>query len=219
MHKFIVMGALGSGKSTQGRRLAQAYDLVHISVGEIFRWHIQSHTKLGARVRRTVTAGALVPDEVVEEIVRKRLDEHDWNYGFVLDGFPRSRSQAEFLLESYDVDGVVHIDIPDAAVRLRVMSRRLCVGCGLDYNLILHRPAVMDVCDICGGRLITRADDTEEALAARLHDYHTKTRPIVDLFRKHGLVVEVDGQKAPDEVQADVRCALALPALSADRAS
>jgi adenylate kinase len=211
MNKFIVMGALGSGKSTQAGLLARAYDLVRISVGDIFRWHIQSHTKLGARVGRAVHAGDLVADEVVDEVVRRRLDDHDWNYGFVLDGFPRNRKQAEFFLETYDVDGVVHIDIPDAVVLMRILSRRLCVECGLDYNLILHRPTVAHVCDICGGRLVTRNDDGSEAVRNRLHDYHAKTRPILDLFRTRRLVVEVDGIKSPDEVQRTIRSGLMLP--------
>jgi adenylate kinase len=211
MNKYIFMGAQGSGKSTQAAMLANAYDLVHISVGEIFRWNIEHHTKLGARVRRAVTAGELVPDEVVEDVVRHRLDRHDWNYGFVLDGFPRNRTQAEFFLETYDVDGVVLIDIPDAVVLMRVMSRRLCEKCGLDYNLILHRPAVAHVCDICGGRLATRADDGPEALRKRLRDYHRATRPILDLFRTNGLVIEVDGVKPPPDVQRDIRAHLMLP--------
>jgi adenylate kinase len=211
MHKYVVMGALGSGKSTQAGLLARAYDLVHINVGDIFRWNIQRHTKLGARVRRAVGAGELISDEIVDEVVRHRLEQHDWNYGFVLDGFPRNRSQAEFFLESYDVDGVVVVDIPDAVVLMRIMSRRLCTGCGLDYNLILHRPAIAHVCDICGERLITRPEDSPEALRSRLNDYHTKTRPIVDLFRTRGLVVEVDGVKPPDHVQQDIRSQLMLP--------
>ncbi len=211
MNKYVVMGALGSGKSTQAGLLARAYDFVHISVGDIFRWNIQRHTKLGARVRRVVSAGQLVSDEVVEEVVRQRLSQHDWNYGFVLDGFPRNRAQAEFFLESYNVDGVVLLDIPDAVVLMRVTSRRLCSGCGLDYNLILHRPEVAHVCDICGGRLTTRSDDTPEAMRLRLADYHEKTRPVIELFRNHGLLVEVDGVKAPDEVQKQIRAQLALP--------
>jgi adenylate kinase len=210
MNKYIVLGPLGSGKSTQASLLARAYDLVHINVGDILRWNIKNHTKLGARVRRLVDAGHLVPDEVVEEVIQHRLEQHDWNYGFVLDGFPRNRTQTEFLLESYDVDAVVVVDIPDAVVMMRIMSRRLCAACHLDYNLILHRPMVAHVCDICGGRLTTRADDSPEALRARLHDYHTKTHPVLDLFRARGLVVQVDGVKTPEEVQHDVRTGLML---------
>jgi adenylate kinase len=211
MNKYVIMGSLGSGKSTQAAQLARGYDLVHINVGDIFRWNIQRHTKLGARVRRAVSAGQLVSDDVVEEVVRHRLEQHDWNYGFVLDGFPRNRTQAEFLLENYNIDGVVVLDIPDAVVLMRVASRRLCSECGLDYNLILHRPAVAHICDICGGRLTTRPDDTPEGLRVRLNDYHSRTRPVVELFKNRGLVCQVDGLKTPDEVQREIRAQLMLP--------
>src|SRR5947208_778996 len=101
MRKYIIMGAQGCGKGTQAKLLARDFDLAHISVGALFRWHVQQHTKLAARVRRVVADGALVPDDVVEEVVKGRLGLHDWNYGFILDGFPRNRHQAEFFLESY----------------------------------------------------------------------------------------------------------------------
>jgi adenylate kinase len=210
VHKYVIMGIQGCGKGTQAKLLAKDFDLVHISVGDIFRWHIQSHTKLAARVGRFTAAGELVPDDVVEEIVRDRLDQHDWNFGFILDGFPRNRRQAEFFLESYDIDAVVQIDLADEIVRQRVLNRRLCERCGLDYNLIFHRPAVPDVCDVCGGALGSRADDTQEALAARLRDYHTKTAPILELFKRKELVVEVDGSKPAGDVQADIRARLGL---------
>ena len=96
---------------------------------------MQNHTKLGAQVRRIMAAGELVDDDLVESVVRDRLDQHDWNYGFIIDGFPRNAPQAEFFLESYDIDGVIHLDLPDEEVRRRVLARRLCSGCGLDYNL------------------------------------------------------------------------------------
>src|SRR5208282_4522997 len=178
MRKYIIMGVQGCGKGTQAKLLAKSFDLVHISVGDIFRWHIQSHTKLAARIGRSTAAGELVSDDVVEEIVRGRLDQHDWNYGFILDGFPRNRRQAEFFLESYDIDAVIQIELADQVVRARVLNRRLCSRCGLDYNLIFHRPAVPNVCDVCGGALVSRDDDTPEALASRLRDYHGKTAPI-----------------------------------------
>src|SRR5579862_825306 len=142
MRKFIIMGVQGCGKGTQAKMLAKDFDLVHISVGDIFRWHIQSHTKLGARIRRLTTAGELVPDEVAEEVVKGRLEQHDWNYGFILDGFPRNRRQAAFFLESYDIDAVLLIDVPDAIVLERIFNRRLCPRCSLDYNLMFHRPSV-----------------------------------------------------------------------------
>ncbi|MEW4490997.1 nucleoside monophosphate kinase [Thalassoglobus sp. JC818] len=210
MHKYIIMGVQGCGKGTQARLLKQKLDIVHISVGDIFRWHIQNHTKLGAQVKRTVAAGNLVGDQVVEDIVRQRLDQHDWNYGFILDGFPRSESQALFFLESYDIDAVIHIQVPDAVVRDRVLSRRLCSDCGLDFNLISHRPEVENVCDVCGGELVSRPDDKPEALAERLEEYHTKTEPALALFRRKELVLDLDGTPAPNTIQEEIRRLLEL---------
>src|SRR6476661_8974522 len=178
------MGVQGSGKGTQAKLLAESYDLVHISVGDIMRWNVQHHTKLGAQVRRVVASGRLVSDETVEKVVRDRLAIHDWNYGFIVDGFPRSARQAEFFLEGYDIDGVINLELPDEEVHRRVLARRLCSRCGLDYNLIAHRPGDETRCDVCGGQLVSREDDTEQALAARLRDYHQKTNPVLDLFRR-----------------------------------
>lgn len=211
MRKYIIMGVQGSGKGTQAKLLCEAFDLVHMSVGDIFRWHIQNHTKLGARVKRIVSQGQLVPDEVVDEVVKTRLDMHDWNYGFVLDGFPRNQHQAQFFLEHYDVDAVIEIHVSDQVVLQRILSRRLCEKCGLDYNLIFHRPKTEETCDVCGGRLVSRVDDTLEAVQARLHDYHTKTEPILDLFRGRELIVRVDGAKPADVIQTEIRRQLRLP--------
>jgi adenylate kinase len=211
MRKYVIMGVQGSGKGTQAKMLAADLDLVHISVGDIFRWNVQQHTKLGAQVRRTMAAGELVADEVVEDIVRQRLRDHDWNYGFIIDGFPRNRRQAEFFLESYDIDGVIHLDLPDSEVHRRVLNRRLCSGCGMDYNLLENSPDAEGKCDACGGELVTREDDTEEALAVRLRDYHEKTNPVLEVFRRKEYVVTIDARPDPDTVQQAVRNALGLP--------
>ncbi len=208
MHKYVIMGVQGSGKGTQAAMLVEAFDLVHISVGDIFRWHIKNHTKLGAQVKRIVADGRLVGDDVVAKIVLRRLEEHDWNYGFILDGFPRSAPQARFFLESYDIDAVIHIQVPDEVVRQRVLSRRLCDQCGLDYNLISHRPEVENVCDVCGGQLVSRPDDTPEALADRLRDYHEKTEPVLDLFRRKELVLDIDGTRGPEKIQLEIQSRL-----------
>ena len=178
MRKYVIMGVQGSGKGTQAALLAAGLDLVHISVGDIFRWNVQQHTKLGAQVRRTMVAGELVADEMVESVVRERLSQHDWNYGFIIDGFPRNRPQA---------------------------------GCGMDYNLIADSPHTAGKCDACGGELVTREDDTEEALAVRVRDYHEKTNPVLDVFRRKEYVVTVDATPERELVQQAIRNALALP--------
>jgi adenylate kinase len=211
MRKYVIMGVQGSGKGTQSALLAQDFDLTQISVGDIFRWHVQNHSKIGAQVRRVMAAGELVGDDLVESVVRGRLDQHDWNYGFIIDGFPRNPRQAEFFLESYDIDGVVHLDLPDEEVRRRVLARRLCSRCGMDYNLIAHRPKVADRCDVCGGDLVSREDDTEEALAARLRDYHSKTNPVLDIFRRKEFVFTVDARPDRTAVQQAIREQLRLP--------
>jgi adenylate kinase len=217
MYKYVIMGVQGCGKGTQAKTLSKDLNIVHICVGDIFRWHIQSHTKLAARIGRSTAAGELVSDDIVEEIVRGRLDQHDWNYGFILDGFPRNRRQAEFFLESYDIDAVIQIDLADQVVKDRLLNRRLCSRCGLDYNLIFHRPANPAICDVCGGQLVARADDNPEAVATRLSDYHGKTRPILDLFRRKELIISVDGTKPAAAVQEEIREKLGLSPADSSR--
>src|SRR4030095_7395891 len=204
MRKYIIMGVQGSGKGTQAKLLAERLDLEHISVGDIFRWNVQHHTKLGAQVRRSVAAGELVSDDLVASVVHRRLSEHDWNYGFIVDGFPRNRPQARFFLESYDLDAVILLEVPDQLVRERILSRRLCSVCGVDYNLIFHRPAVAEVCDVCGGQLVARADDTPQAVEGRLRDYHEKTRPVLELFRAKEVIVAVDATGSVAQVTAGI---------------
>jgi adenylate kinase len=211
MRKYVIMGVQGSGKGTQAALLAEDLDLVRITVGDIFRWHVQNHTKLGAQARRIMAAGELIGDDLVEQVVRERLAQHDWNYGFVVDGFPRNRRQALFFLESYDIDGVIHLELPDAEVTRRVLARRLCSRCGMDYNLINDRPEQEGRCDVCGGELVSREDDTADALAARLADYHSKTNPVLDLFRRKEFVFTVDARPDKATVQREIRSKLDLP--------
>ena len=163
MHKYLVCGPQGCGKGTQSEILCRDYDFVHISIGEIFRRHVRDHTKLAARIRRITEQGLLVPDEIVEEIVRKRLEEHDWNYGFVLDGFPRTQRQAEYFFENWNFDKVIYLDIPDEVVSRRVM----------------HRAKVGE-----GSHFTKRVDDDPDVLTTRLREYREKTRPLLDLYRK-----------------------------------
>jgi adenylate kinase len=211
VRKFIIMGIQGSGKGTQAKLLADDLDLEHISVGDIFRWNVQHHTKIGAQVKRIMASGYLVGDDLVESVVRERLSAHDWNFGFIVDGFPRNARQAEFFLESYDIDGVINLHLPDEEVHRRVLARRLCSQCGLDYNLIAHRPQNEDTCDVCQGSLIARADDNPEALAVRLSEYHEQTRPLIEIFQRKEYVATIDATLPVDDVQATIRDSFDLP--------
>jgi adenylate kinase len=211
VRKFIIMGIQGSGKGTQAKLMAADLDLEHVSVGDIVRWNVQHHTKLGAQVKRTITDGHLVDDDLVESVVREQLAAHDWNYGFVVDGFPRNARQAEFFLERYDIDGVINLDLPDDEVLHRIMARRLCSGCGLDYDLIAHRPERPEVCDVCGGELVPRPDDNPEALAVRVAAYHRETKPLIELFERKEFVATFDATRPIDEVQAAIRRRFSLP--------
>jgi adenylate kinase len=209
MKKYVIMGVQGSGKGTQAKHLAKELDLIHISVGDLFRWHIQSRTKLGAKVKRIVSGGALVPDEIVQQLVTERLDQHDWNHGFILDGFPRNEPQAQFFLERYDIDAVVLIEVPDDVVYERMLARRLCATCGRDYNLLSNAPAKKDACE-CGGKLVQRPDDQPGPIRDRLKDYRTVTQPVIDMFKKKEKVVEVDGTQPVDKVWDEIRKKLGL---------
>ena len=211
MRKYIIMGVQGSGKGTQAKLLADDLELEHVSVGDIFRWNVQHHTKLGAQVKRIMASGRLVDDDLVEAVVEARLAEHNWNFGFIIDGFPRNARQAEFFLESYDIDGVINLSLPDDEVRRRVLARRLCSGCGLDYNLIADRPVHEDVCDVCGGTLVARDDDNPEALSVRLAQYHEETKPLIEIFERKEFVATVDATKPVDEVLAAIRQRFSLP--------
>jgi adenylate kinase len=204
MRKYIIMGVQGSGKGAQAKLLAERLELEHISVGDIFRWNIQHHTKLGAQVRRSVAAGELVSDDLVAAAVHRRLGEHDWNFGLIIDGFPRNQPQARFFLETYDLDAVILLEVPDQLVKQRILSRRLCSQCAIDYNLIFHRPAAAGICDVCGGVLVVRADDTPEAVQGRLRDFHEKTRPVLELFRAKEFVMAVDATGPVAQVQASI---------------
>jgi adenylate kinase len=193
MHNYIIMGVQGCGKGTQAKLLAEQLTIPHISIGDIFRRQAKLQTPLSRRVCHLMDSGQLLPDELVEEVVRARLAEPDCGEGFVLDGFPRNQAQAQFLLDHYELDAVILILVPDELVTRRIVARRVCLDCGSDYNVIHHPPRVPDKCDLCGGRVAPRPDDNETAVRHRIADYHDQTEPVLEGFRARGLIVGVDG--------------------------
>ncbi len=198
--KLILFGPPGVGKGTQAIRLSAALRVPHISTGDILRASLQSHTPLGNVVRGYVESGKLVPDETILEIVRDRLAMRDARDGFVLDGFPRTVSQAESLAEMLGgippridsvVDSVVVLDAPTDELVARLSGRRICESCQASYHVTSRPPKRAGTCDRCGGVLIQRTDDAEETVRFRQQDYLQKTQPVIDYFVKNAWPVRM----------------------------
>ena len=213
MRKYVIMGVQGSGKGTQAAMLAADLDLVHISVGDIFRWNVQHHTKMGAQVRRIMAAGELVGDDLVGGGGQRSGSAS--TTGTTASSSTGSRATGGRPSSSWRATtstAVIHLDLPDGEVRRRVLARRLCSGCGMDYNLIASSPPGRgQLRRRAAAALVTREDDTEEALAVRLRDYHEKTNPVLDLFRRKEYVVTIDARPGKDEIQQAIREHLHLP--------
>jgi adenylate kinase len=207
---LIMLGPPGAGKGTQAERIASLYSLPHISTGDIFRENIKEGTKLGLEAKGYMDRGELVPDELVINIVKDRLDAPDCGRGFVLDGFPRTVEQADALAAiladmGKPVDHVLNIQVPDEDVVRRLAARRTCRSCGRIFHLVYDPPSVEGICDTCGGELYCRDDDREETVYARLEEYKKKTQPLIDYYRREGLLRDIDGGAEQDEVFDAIR--------------
>lgn len=202
--RLLLLGPPGAGKGTQSARLAAEYDVDHITTGDALRANKDVETDHGTP-REYMDAGELVPDPVVNEIVVEALDDTD---GFVLDGYPRNLSQAEFLDEMVDLDVVAFLSVPEAELVRRLTGRRVCPDCGETYHVDFAPPEEAGVCDECGAELTQRDDDTEETVRERLRVYEENTEPVVEYYRETGDLVEVDGTGSPDEVFAALRAAV-----------
>jgi len=201
---LVLLGRQGAGKGTQCVRLSRHYVVPHISTGDMLRAAVKAETELGLAAKRFMDAGELLPDDVMIGIVGARLHEPDAKVrGYILDGFPRTVGQAEALNEitrsARRMDVAVDLEVPRSMVLERLASRRVCVDCGTNYS-VASRPGRDWTCDVCGGDVVLRADDTEDAINRRLDLYDSQTAPLIEYFRERGQLAVVDGVGGPDEV-------------------
>ena len=207
--RAVLLGSPGAGKGTQAQRLAETLGVPHVASGDLFREHVDRGTELGREAQAYMDRGDLVPDEVTIRMVAERLARPDCASGFVLDGFPRTVAQAEALERALvkmgmALDVVPLIQVGEEVALARLAGRWTCRECGVVFHALFNPPQQAGVCDVCGGELYQRSDETPEAHRHRLQVYRDQTAPLVDYYRRSGLLVEVDGEPSIDEVQADL---------------
>lgn len=203
--KIIMLGAPGAGKGTQAKRIAKKYGIPHISTGDIFRANIKEGTELGMKAKEFMDQGLLVPDEVTIGMLLDRIKKEDCVNGYVLDGFPRTIPQAESLTKALEemgqkIDYAVDVDVPDENIVSRMSGRRACITCGATYHVQFAPPKAEGICDKCGAELVLRDDDKPETVQKRLTVYHEQTQPLIDYYRRAGVLVSVDGTQSMDQV-------------------
>jgi adenylate kinase len=212
-HFVVLLGPPGAGKGTQAKLLAEAFDIPHVSSGDLFRDHLGRKTELGMLAKEYMDRGDLVPDDVTVGMVIERLGRSDCQKGALLDGFPRTLSQAAALDDALGERGqyvgvTPLIHVKDEEVMRRLTARRSCGDCGAVYNLVFNPPSVEGVCDVCGGELYQRDDDNPETVRNRLYTYYKETSPLIGYYFAKKLLVEVSGEQGIDDVQADLRAAV-----------
>ena len=209
--RLVVLGKQGAGKGTQCVRLSHHYVVPHVSTGDMLRSEVKSRSALGQRAQALMDRGELLPDDLVMEMVGTRLSERDTQgRGFVLDGCPRTIGQAQWLQKLVNPSGldmVIDLQVPISLVMKRLASRRVCVDCGANYSTAAP-PLANWTCDVCGGEVVQREDDTEEAIERRLNLYEVETAPLLDYYEQQGLLVAVNGTGNPDAVTRRVVSAI-----------
>ena len=203
--KIIMLGAPGAGKGTQAKKIADRYQIPHISTGDIFRANIKEGTELGRKAKSYMDQGLLVPDELTLELIMDRFQNPDCANGYVLDGFPRTIPQAEALTAALEkngdsIDYAINVEVPDENIITRMSGRRACLACGATYHVVYAPTKEEGVCDRCGEKLVLRDDDKPETVKKRLDVYHSQTQPLIDYYTKQGKLVEVDGTQNVDAV-------------------
>jgi adenylate kinase len=218
---LILFGTPGSGKGTQAQQLSQCFGAPHISTGDILRQHIELGDDLGRQVQNVLKAGLLVPDDLVNRLVEERIDRDDARGTMILDGYPRTLPQAQAMVKMFEQRGigpvVIHLKVDYNKIIERLSGRRVCPVCGTLYSTLngygSNPPKIDDVCNLDGARLVTREDDSPAVIRRRLEEYDVQTKPLVEYFRKRGMVYhEVDGSNGSPQAIAERICALVKPA-------
>ncbi|MEK3733337.1 MULTISPECIES: adenylate kinase [Paenibacillus] len=206
---ILFMGPPGAGKGTQAEHIVNEFGIPHISTGDAFRLAIKQGTPVGIKAKEYIDQGLLVPDDVTIGIVEERLQQSDCEKGFLLDGFPRTLSQAEALDEilarlSTQLDHVINLKVDRDKLMARLTGRRICKQCGSTYHVIFNPPKQEGICDKCGGELYQRSDDNEESVGIRLDEYINKTAPLLTFYENKGLLRQIDGDQEIDAVSAQI---------------
>ena len=203
--KIVMLGAPGAGKGTQADKIAEKYNIPHISTGDIFRSNIKAGTELGKKAKSFIDQGLLVPDEVTIGMLLDHIHEVDCENGYILDGFPRTIPQAESLTAALEengeaIDFALDVEVPDANIVNRMAGRRACLKCGATYHTEFAAPKKEGICDKCGSELVLRDDDKPETVQKRLEVYHEQTHPLIDYYKKKGVLHAIDGTLSMETV-------------------
>jgi adenylate kinase len=198
MKCYAFLGIQGSGKGTQAEKISEYLNYQHINIGDLFRYHIKNGTPMGKKVSQIISSGALVPDETVFELVSKST--HNDAQGIIFDGFPRTIPQAEYLLEHYSLQQVFYLELTEETAIGRISQRRVCSGCGANYNLASQPPSVAGICDACGNHLTLRQDDQPEAISKRFAEFYEQTFPLRQFYLEHQLLTVLSADASIEEI-------------------
>ena len=210
---ILIMGPAGAGKGTMSDLILKEYDIPHISTGDMLRENVRNNTELGQEAKSYMEAGKLVPDDVINAMVEKRLQEADCQKGYLLDGFPRTLVQAQAFEKIAEkigkpVESVLALEVDFEVLKERITGRRVCPKCGAIYHIHNFPSKVEGVCDTCGSELKQRSDDTVEKLTQRMEEYESSTKPVIDFFEEKGVVTHLNAAEKPDIVFGKIKEAL-----------
>ena len=210
---ILIMGPAGSGKGTMSDYIVKEFNIPHISTGDMLRENVKNQTQLGIQAKVLMDQGKLVPDDVVNAMVKERLLQDDCKNGFLMDGFPRTLNQAQALEEicatiGKPIDKVINLEVDFDALATRITGRRVCKNCKATYHITFNKPKVEGICDVCGSPLVQRSDDTIEQLKVRLQEHEKNTKPALEFYGAKGLVQDIDASAQMETVWASIKSAL-----------